>query len=108
MNIPNHLRVATSNWLLRAVTIAGQVLCIRFLTLGLGVEAYGAFALLMSVQGWCSLCDFGLAGSLQNYISECRGKGQSYEAYIFVAWLLGVVVFGASVLSLILARWPLS
>ena len=108
MKIASHHRVAIASWIQRGVTIFGQILCIRFLTQGLGLDNYSAFALLTSLIGWCALCDFGLAGSLQNYISECRGKGQSYDRYLFAAWALAVVVWVICFFLILIVRHPLS
>jgi O-antigen/teichoic acid export membrane protein len=108
MAIPNHLLVAISGWAQRVVGIVSNVFTIRFLTEGLGVDNYGAFAMLIWASSLCSLADFGLAGSLQNYISECRGRNLRYEKYIGTALFGGLTLLLFFGICLLLFRGPLT
>lgn len=108
MRIPNHLLVAGFGWIQRVVGIIGNILTIRFLTEGLGVNNYGAFALLIWASSLCSLADFGLASSLQNYISECRGRNIRYEKYIGTAFFYGLIILFVLGVCLLIFRTPLT
>ena len=70
----------------------------------LGRDRYGAMTVAISLIGWCSLLDFGLAGSLQNFISEMRAAGMQYRRILQAALLLGaLLVVVLSVLNLLVA-----
>lgn len=91
-NIPAHMVVTISAWLGRVVTVAAGIVMVRMLTITLGVEQYGAFAVLAGLQGWFLLLDFGIGSSLQNHISESRSRGESVNALLMVTLISGVVL----------------
>lgn len=87
--IPTHLIVTISAWLGRLVMVVTGIIMVRMLTTALGVEQYGAFAVLAGLQGWFLLLDFGIGSSLQNHISERRSRGESVDAFLMVTLVSG-------------------
>ncbi|EAP8346145.1 transporter, partial [Salmonella enterica] len=82
LKIPSHLIVAGSSWLSKIIIAGVQLASISYLISILGEEKYAIFSLLTGLLVWCSAVDFGIGTGLQNYISECRAKNKSYDAYI--------------------------
>ncbi len=103
-HMPMHLIVTISAWLGRLVMVVTGIVMVRMLTTTLGVEQYGAFAVLAGLQGWLLLLDFGIGSSLQNHVSESRARGESVSALLevtliaglFLSILLSVTIFAAS------------
>ena len=89
--VPPHLFVAASAWGSRIISAVTGLFMVRVLTQSLGTEQYAAYAILGGMIGWFSLTDMGLGSSLQNFISERRGKGESYNEYVTTTALLGGV-----------------
>ena len=48
-----------------------------------GKEAYGLYVLLMTVNGYFTLLDFGVAPALTKYVAEYRGRGDMARAYLW-------------------------
>ena len=101
--VPPHLLVAASAWGSRIVTAATGLFMVRILTQSLGTEQYAAYAILGGLAGWFSLADMGLGSSVQNFISERRAHGESYNGYVTTAALLGALLFMFFVVALALA-----
>ncbi|EBR4350934.1 MATE family efflux transporter, partial [Salmonella enterica] len=98
--IPSHLIVAGSSWLSKIIIAGVQLASISYLISILGEEKYAIFSLLTGLLVWCSAVDFGIGTGLQNYISECRAKNKSYDAYIksalhlsFIAIIFFIALF---------------
>ncbi|MDR2425603.1 MAG: MATE family efflux transporter [Endomicrobium sp.] len=81
-NPPRHLVVAASAWIARIITALIGIISVRTLLLYLGEERYAAYAIVYSLIGWFALCDLGIGFSLQNFISECRARNESYTRYL--------------------------
>ncbi|MDY0384736.1 MATE family efflux transporter [Trichlorobacter sp.] len=54
----------------------------RYLIIYLGVDGYGAFAILLSLAGWVALSDCGFSTAFQNTFSENRAKSVSTEILV--------------------------
>ncbi|EGL7700532.1 MATE family efflux transporter [Salmonella enterica] len=100
LKIPSHLIVAGSSWLSKIIIAGVQLASISYLISILGEEKYAIFSLLTGLLVWCSAVDFGIGTGLQNYISECRAKNKSYDAYIksvlhlsFIAIIFFIALF---------------
>ncbi|EIK5017861.1 MATE family efflux transporter [Salmonella enterica] len=100
LKIPSHLIVAGSSWLSKIIIAGVQLASISYLISILGEEKYAIFSLLTGLLVWCSAVDFGIGTGLQNYISECRAKKKSYDAYIksalhlsFIAIIFFIALF---------------
>ncbi|EAZ9156745.1 MATE family efflux transporter [Salmonella enterica] len=100
LKIPSHLIVAGSSWLSKIIIAGVQLASISYLISILGEEKYAIFSLLTGLLVWCSAVDFGIGTGLQNYISECRSKNKSYDAYIksalhlsFIAIIFFIALF---------------
>lgn len=97
---------AAAGWVSRIISALAQLVGIRLLTGMLGVEGFGAFAVMTGLLGWFSLCDLGLGASLQNHISQQRVAGRSSIAAIstvVAVTLVAMVVF--SILWVAIAPW---
>ncbi len=106
-SIPGYLFVAASSWLSRILTAIISILSIRLIIDSLGVEYYAVYAVLIGVVSWFMLADFGIGQSLQNYISEARGKNQNYSDYILAASALTfMIVIAAIILVILFGAWP--
>lgn len=77
----NHLSVA-SGWVGRIAAAGAQFLSVRILTETLGVDGYGAFAVVAGLLAWFALADLGFGAALQNHISEARVAGASSIAAV--------------------------
>lgn len=82
MKLPSHLIVAISSWLSKAIIAGVQIVSVRLLISILGEDQYAIFSLLSALLIWCSISDFGVGSSLQNFISECRAKEEKYNDYL--------------------------
>lgn len=80
--LPSHLFVALSSWVSKAIVAGVQVISIRYLLYSLGEEQYAIFSLLSGLLIWCSISDFGVGSSLQNFISETRANKEKYDDYM--------------------------
>jgi O-antigen/teichoic acid export membrane protein len=72
-----------AGWIGRLVAALAQFGAIRILTQMLGVEGYGAHAVITGLLAWFMLADFGLGSSLQNHISAARVENQRADAAIW-------------------------
>jgi O-antigen/teichoic acid export membrane protein len=81
-HLPRHLLVAVSAWIARIITALISIISVRTLLLYLGEERYAVYVIVYSLVGWFSLCDLGIGSALQNFISECRAKNESYSKYL--------------------------
>ncbi len=114
--LPPHTIVALTAWVCRLTSIAVSLLSTRALVEFLGVERYGAFAIIVSLGGWCGLAEAGLGPSLQNFVSEARARGESYGQYLragqyliaLLALIVGMILFlvGGFIQNLLLAKFP--
>ena len=99
-HLPRHLFVVVAAWASRAVTALVLLASVRILTDSLGLENYAVFVLLTGLTGWFMLADMGIGSSVQNYISESRSRGQSYDDLISTSGLLALLILFVTVISL--------
>ena len=69
-------------WGGRAVSALAQFVAVRVLTTMLGVDGFGAWAVITGLLAWFMLADFGLGAALQNYISASKMRDESPLAAI--------------------------
>jgi O-antigen/teichoic acid export membrane protein len=96
-------------------SVAG-LLTIRVLTQCLGTEQYAVYSVLVGLQGWFLLADFGLGASVQNHISERRAHSESYDQVIAgtgvvlaitgIITLTALVQFAPWIAPLVLQKFP--
>lgn len=95
LRLQSHIWVVLSAWVSRIISAGSQLLCIRLLIDGLELERYAVFAVLVSLNGWFVLGDFGIGISVQNFISEKRALTLRYHEWA----LTGIaMVFSISVM----------
>lgn len=90
--IPPHLLAAGSAWSSRVIIAITQLLSVRILMKSIGAEQYAIFAIMTGLAGWYFLADMGLGNSVQNYISECRAKEQSYDNYLKTMQVIVIII----------------
>jgi len=83
--------------------IVAQLAAVRIMTDSLGVSGYGAFAVLVSLNGWLILSDLCIATSLQNFVSQARASGSEVDDIVITAAVLSLAATATSLLLLLLA-----
>lgn len=66
--------VASSGWVARGLGVLSRLLTMIWFLDYLGEDSYAAFAVLLSLEGWLMLTDFGLGYSAQNQVSVAIAK----------------------------------
>lgn len=100
-----HWTVA-SGWGGRLAAALAQFASVRVLTATLGVDGYGAFAVVAGLLSWFALADLGFGYGLQNHISERRVAGESsIAAVIGVIRFLSVTTVAICVAVIGIAPW---
>lgn len=95
-----------AGWTGRLVTAAAQFISIRLITQTLGLDTYGAFAVITGFLVWFMLADLGFGAALQNHISQSRADGAGWQAAVrSVAGLLAGTTLVLSVLVLAVSPW---
>lgn len=72
-----------AGWVGRIIAALAQFAAIRILTQMLGVNGYGAYAVVTGLLAWFLLADIGLGSSLQNHISARRVIGERADDAIW-------------------------
>ncbi|AKL97704.1 MATE family efflux transporter [Endomicrobium proavitum] len=104
--IPRHLLVTASAWTSKIIVSLVQIISIRTLLSYLGEERYAAYIIAYSLTAWFVLADFGVGISLQNFISECRAKKESYDKYLLAALQIAAVLFIVAAALIIFLAFP--
>lgn len=101
--IPSHYIVAVSGWLSRLVVGASQIYSVSIVLGYLGVRLYAVFAIILGLQGWFLLADYGLGASLQNYISEARANNKDIKFLLInsAAIIMGLLLVTSVVFILL-------
>lgn len=68
-----------AGWGSRIVGALAQFVAVRILTAMLGVDGFGAWAVITGLLAWFMLADLGLGAALQNYISAQRVAASTEE-----------------------------
>lgn len=93
-------------WGGRVVAAVAQLLAVRILTGLLGVEGFGAYAVITGLLAWFMLADLGFGSSLQNHLSRTRVAGG--DAAGAVQSTLSLLALSTlAVIALVLAISPL-
>jgi O-antigen/teichoic acid export membrane protein len=69
-----------AGWGGRGASALAQFVAVRILTTMLGVEGFGAWAVITGLLAWFMLADFGLGAALQNHVSAGRVSGEDAAA----------------------------
>jgi O-antigen/teichoic acid export membrane protein len=77
--IPVHFLVAASAWTSRGANFIVRIFSLPILLNYLGIEKFAVFSIIVSLEGWFLLCDFGIGSAVQNYLSEARAKNENGE-----------------------------
>ncbi len=72
-----------AGWIGRIFAAFAQFGAIRILTHMLGVDGYGAYAVITGLLAWFMLADLGFGSSLQNHISAKRVAGEHADQAIW-------------------------
>lgn len=95
-----------AGWLGRIITAGAQFASIRLITQMLGVDAYGAFAVVTGFMVWFMLADLGFGAALQNHISASRADGLPWRATVrAIASLLACTTLILALFVVTLAPW---
>lgn len=81
-DLPRYRLVTLTTWCSQAIVGIVQILAIRVIIAGLGIESYAVWGLLVGLQGFFSLADFGLGAALQNWVTEALARAQPLEPLI--------------------------
>lgn len=76
------LATTGAGWVSRFATAAAQFIAIRLLTDRLGINGYGAFAVITGLLAWFMLADFGFGSAIQNHISHARVDGEAWTPVV--------------------------
>ncbi|UUL82169.1 lipopolysaccharide biosynthesis protein [Sphingomonas qomolangmaensis] len=100
------MMTAGAGWVGRIVAAVAQIGAIRILTGLLGVDGYGAFAVISGLLAWFMLADLGFGPALQNYISGQRVADKPVGTAIWtVCLVLLAAMVALSLLWLAVAAW---
>ena len=93
-----------AGWIGRIVAALAQFAAIRILTQMLGVDGYGAFAVVTGLLAWFLLADLGLGASLQNHISDQRVAGRAandaiWSTSVFLAATTALIAVALAIAS---------
>lgn len=99
-----------SAWLARVVTAVLQILSVRAAIFLVGTESYSVIAIIVGLQAWFLLLDFGGSFSFLNYASEKQAVGGGAQECLACAllWSIGSVLVGTLLLNVLaapLASW---
>lgn len=108
IKLPQHMVVAVSAWSSRILSAISQLICVRLLLNGLGVERYSIFSILIGLGGWFTLVDFGVGVSLQNFISEKKANNVDYKLWVDYALLMVFLFSCLSAIAFYVFRNPLA
>ncbi len=90
--ITNYQKTLFFSWVSRGIQSVVSLLMIPLITRILSIQDYSVFILIISINIWVLLSDFGLGISLQNKISELKAIGKDYEVYIVNLFLSGIIL----------------
>ena len=100
LKIPSYVKVASYAWLSKAILFACRLSTIPWLMDYLGMEVYTIFVMLLSLEGWFLLSDFGIGLSLQNFLSEYRVGKKPITPLLQIAYLQSFLAFCLCVILL--------
>jgi O-antigen/teichoic acid export membrane protein len=106
--LQTHMLVAIAAWASKIITAGVQVIIMRYLIKYLGVDEYGAFAVLASLAGWLALTDCGFGTAFQNTLSLHRAQNITHEHLLIQARFVQYGLFIIWIPLLILISFPVS
>lgn len=101
------IRGVLFNWVGRVCSFVITFVATPIILTRLGNEAYGLWAIVMSVGGYYALADIGMQGACTKYIAEFEAKGdrESTHRLFSTALLLYSILAGAVVLISLPVAW---
>ncbi len=96
-----HGRTALTIWISRGICIACKVITLPLLLKILKIEEYAALAILVALESWFLLLDFGLGASIQNFLSETFSE-EKRKALLKTTFVLGAIACTVGALFLLL------
>ncbi|MEH3121789.1 MAG: MATE family efflux transporter [Sphingomonas phyllosphaerae] len=96
---------AVSAMLARVVTAVLQILTVRAAIFLIGIDQYSIIAIIVGLQAWFMILDFGGSFSFLNYASEKQavGKGAQECLACGLIWSIASVLVGTLVLNILAA-----
>ena len=99
-----------SAWLARVVTAVLQILSVRAAIFLVGTDQYSVIAIIVGLQAWFLLLDFGGSFSFLNYASEKQALGGGAQDCLACAllWSIASVIVGTLLLNVLaapVAKW---
>lgn len=94
-----------SAWLARVVTAVLQILSVRAAIFLVGTEQYSVIAIIVGLQAWFLLLDFGGSFSFLNYASDKQAVGEEAQECLACAmlWSIASMLVGALLLNVLAA-----
>jgi hypothetical protein len=103
LRLPTHYKAAVIGLGTRVVSGSLHIIAVAYLLQYLGVNLYAVFAVIIGLQGWFGLAEFGLGSSLQNYFSEAQLKQLDLVKILSNANLLVILFFIVSSLVFVVS-----
>lgn len=94
-----------SAWLARVITAVLQILSVRAAIFLVGTNQYSVIAIIVGLQAWFLLLDFGGSFSFLNYASEKQAVGKGAQDCLACAllWSIASVLVGTLLLNILAA-----
>jgi len=94
-----------SAWIARVMTAVLQILSVRAAIFLVGIDQYSVIAIIVGLQAWFMLLDFGGSFSFLNYASEKQavGKGAQECLACGLLWSIASVLVGTLLLNILAA-----
>lgn len=94
-----------SAWLARVMTAALQILSVRAAIFMVGTDQYAVIAIIVGLQAWFLLLDFGGSFSFLNFASEKQAVGKGAQDCLACAllWSIASVLVGTLLLNIVAA-----
>jgi len=92
-----HVHIFLAAWISKIVTVIARFFTLPLILSYLGVENYAIFAVIVSLEGWFLLSDFGMGSSIQNFLAEKRALNEpltpTLQATTYIVLTLFSLVF---------------
>ncbi|MCL5260773.1 MAG: MATE family efflux transporter [Gammaproteobacteria bacterium] len=100
--IPKHYQAALVAWTSRIILGVVQFFTVSITLNLLGIHLYAVYAIIIGLQGWFNLLDYGLSSSLQNSISAYQAENKSIQPLLANAALMIISLLVISCLLFVL------
>ncbi len=94
-----------SAWIARVMTAVLQILSVRAAIFLVGIDQYSVIAIIVGLQAWFMLLDFGGSFSFLNYASEKQAVGKGVQECLAcgLLWSIASVLVGTLLLNILAA-----